>query len=72
MIWRHKLALAVILCFAASIGDAAFPAAAQTKPEGEMRFALYVTLAPAWLDPGESSPAISRRSGCCTHCMTLW
>jgi len=26
------------------------------KPEGEMRFALYVTLAPAWLDPGEASP----------------
>jgi len=29
-------------------------AAAQGKPEGEMRFALYVTLAPAWFDPGES------------------
>ena len=26
---------------------------AQTKPEGEMRWALYVTVAPAWLDPGE-------------------
>src|SRR5467141_1911566 len=24
-----------------------------TKPEGEMRWALYVTLAPAWFDPGE-------------------
>jgi peptide/nickel transport system substrate-binding protein len=23
------------------------------KPEGEMRYALYVTLAPAWFDPGE-------------------
>ena len=31
-------------------------AKAQTKPEGEMRFALYVTLAPAWLDPGEAQP----------------
>ncbi len=31
-------------------------AAAQGKPEGEMRFALYVTLAPAWLDPGEAVP----------------
>ena len=29
-------------------------AEAQTKPEGEMRWALYVTLAPAWFDPGES------------------
>src|SRR5262245_37799408 len=23
------------------------------KPDGEMRWALYVTLAPAWFDPGE-------------------
>ena len=28
------------------------PAPAE-KPEGEMRWALYVTLAPAWFDPGE-------------------
>ncbi len=28
-------------------------AAAQQKPQGEMRFALYVTLAPIWYDPGE-------------------
>jgi peptide/nickel transport system substrate-binding protein len=28
-------------------------AAAQAKPEGEMRWALYVTLSPAWLDPAE-------------------
>src|SRR5206468_2706598 len=26
---------------------------AQAKPEGEMRWALYVTVPPAWLDPGE-------------------
>jgi peptide/nickel transport system substrate-binding protein len=30
------------------------PAGAQAKPEGEMRWALYVTIAPAWLDPGEN------------------
>jgi peptide/nickel transport system substrate-binding protein len=29
------------------------PAAAQPKPEGEMRWALYVTLSPVWFDPGE-------------------
>ena len=29
------------------------PALAQAKPEGEMRWALYVTLSPAWFDPGE-------------------
>src|SRR5260221_9459710 len=30
-------------------------AGAQTKPEGEMRWALYVTLSPAWFDPAEVS-----------------
>jgi len=29
------------------------PVQAQPKPEGEMRWALYVTLPPAWFDPGE-------------------
>src|ERR1051325_428758 len=29
------------------------PAVAQSKPEGEMRWALYVTLSPLWFDPGE-------------------
>ena len=33
--------------------SAAGPAGAQTKPEGEMRFALYVTISPQWFDPGE-------------------
>ena len=28
-------------------------AAAQAKPEGEMRWALYVTMSPVWFDPGE-------------------
>src|SRR4249920_4118010 len=28
-------------------------AQAQPKPEGEMRWALYVTLSPVWFDPGE-------------------
>lgn len=29
------------------------PAAAQSKPEGEMRWALYVTLSPVWSAPLE-------------------
>ena len=29
-------------------------ARAQTKPEGEMRWAIYLTLSPAWFDPGDS------------------
>ena len=31
----------------------ALPASAQTKPEGELRYALYVTISPQWFDPGE-------------------
>jgi peptide/nickel transport system substrate-binding protein len=44
-----SLTLAVLLLSASGLG----PAGAQTKPEGEMRWALYVTLAPAWFDPAE-------------------
>jgi peptide/nickel transport system substrate-binding protein len=50
--WR-MLAGAAVLAWAMIVGGQD-QAAAQTKPEGEMRFALYVTLAPAWFDPGES------------------
>ena len=47
------LAIAVVIV-AALVADArAQPRPAPTKPEGEMRWALYVTLAPAWFDPGE-------------------
>ena len=34
-------------------GGLAGDAAAPTTPEGEMRWALYVTLSPLWFDPGE-------------------
>jgi peptide/nickel transport system substrate-binding protein len=53
--WWKKLAVAAVLGWAASAGDIG-SAMAQTKPEGEMKFALYVTIAPAWLDPGEAAP----------------
>ena len=43
------LALVVILL----AGGPVDRAAAQNKPEGEMRWALYVTLSPVWFDPGE-------------------
>ena len=42
-----------ILVVALLLGPGLTPAAAQAKPEGEMRWALYVTLAPAWFDPAE-------------------
>src|SRR5215469_13701661 len=43
------LFLMSVLLLAGAIGQAS----AQTKPEGEMRWALYVTLSPVWFDPGE-------------------
>jgi peptide/nickel transport system substrate-binding protein len=44
-----SLVLVAVLLLTAGLA----PAAAQAKPEGEMRWALYVTLAPAWFDPAE-------------------
>ena len=52
--WQ-KLVWASIVTLAVALGSPGSPTA-QTKPEGEMRFALYVTMAPAWLDPGEATP----------------
>jgi peptide/nickel transport system substrate-binding protein len=43
------LIIGAILLMGGSFNDAA----AQAKPEGEMRWALYVTLSPQWFDPGE-------------------
>jgi peptide/nickel transport system substrate-binding protein len=50
--WRILVGSAILAW--AVIDGGTGSAAAQTKPEGEMRWALYVTLAPAWFDPGES------------------
>jgi len=44
--------LALLVCILLGGGDLD-EAAAQAKPEGEMRWALYVTLSPVWFDPGE-------------------
>src|ERR1044072_9537258 len=52
--WK-KLASAAVLAWAASVGGSG-PGLAQTKPEGEMKFALYETIAPAWFAPGEAQP----------------
>ena len=47
---RGLISMVVVLCvLIASVGSAS----AQAKPEGEIRFAMYVTLAPAWYDPAE-------------------
>ena len=58
MMYRwHRLVSAALFAAAIVVGGGA-DVAAQGKPEGEMRFALYVTLAPAWLDPGEATPGV--------------
>jgi peptide/nickel transport system substrate-binding protein len=46
------LGLATWLCVLLAGGLWTTPAAAY-KPEGEMRFALYVTISPAWFDPAQ-------------------
>jgi ABC-type transport system substrate-binding protein len=46
------LAAVGLLCVVL-VGGPLEDAAAQPKPEGEMRWALYVTLSPMWFDPGE-------------------
>ncbi|HEY7437709.1 MAG TPA: ABC transporter substrate-binding protein [Methylomirabilota bacterium] len=48
---RSLVALILVVSLLSASGI--IPARAQTKPEGEMRWALYVTLAPAWFDPAE-------------------
>ncbi|HEY4909361.1 MAG TPA: ABC transporter substrate-binding protein, partial [Methylomirabilota bacterium] len=51
----RDFALAITIACALLLGALAGDAAAQTKPEGEMRWALYVTLSPVWFDPAEVS-----------------
>jgi hypothetical protein len=49
----RRVLVATALCVLVA-GAHARPAAAQTKPEGEMRWALYVTVSAQWFDPGET------------------
>ena len=49
----------VLLLCALLAGARPDEVAAQAKPEGEMRWALYVTLSPLWFDPAEVSGQIT-------------
>ena len=49
----RSLAVAALLCALIMGGLFGEVAAQGPKPEGEMRWALYVTLAPVWFDPAE-------------------
>ena len=48
--WMVLVAIGVVSAWLSGTRSVAAPA---TKPEGEMRWALYVTLSPAWFDPGQ-------------------
>src|SRR5262249_56107665 len=50
--FRARIFIGAVLCALLTSGLVG-RADAQGKPEGEMRWALYVTVPPAWLDPGE-------------------
>jgi peptide/nickel transport system substrate-binding protein len=51
---KRRLALGLVLFVSvALVVGSPGRAAAQAKPEGEMRWALYVSLVPAWFDPAE-------------------
>jgi peptide/nickel transport system substrate-binding protein len=47
------LCLLIAFIFALAAGTTGPAAAQQAKPEGEIKYALYVTISPQWFDPGE-------------------
>src|SRR2546427_10484643 len=49
----RRYALACVLVCALLGAGCVEPAASQSKPEGEMRWALYGTRPRLWVDPGE-------------------
>ena len=49
----RRVLATIALCALAAVADP-HHAAAQTKPEGEMRWAMYVTVSAQWFDPGET------------------
>src|SRR5215470_6528871 len=50
---RLAIGCVVVLVMALLAGGLFDRPAAENKSEGEMRWALYVTLSPVWFDPGE-------------------
>ena len=54
-----KTARTIASCFVAFALVSALPARPAAAAEGQMSFAVHVTLAPRWLDPGETESAIT-------------
>ena len=48
-----KALVVIALLIVGLVGGAEAQSPPAAKPEGEMRYALYVTLVSAWFDPGE-------------------
>ena len=55
----HRVVALVVASVIVLAGATGRLAHAQHKPEGEMRWALYVTFPPTWLDPGEVTGIIT-------------
>ena len=50
----YRLTLSLVTCLCVLLaGDVLAAPAAAYMPAGEMRWALYVTISPAWFDPGQ-------------------
>ena len=49
----RSFALVLVIALCSLLWTGPREATAQAKPEGEMRWALYVTLSPQWFDPAE-------------------
>src|SRR5689334_19766027 len=49
----RPLTVVILACLVVCLGVAG-DGGAQAKPDGEMRWALYVTVSPSWFDPGEA------------------
>src|SRR2546425_2860227 len=50
---RWRIVTVALVSLTVLVGAFVGTATAQAKPEGEMRWALYVTLSPLWFDPSE-------------------
>src|SRR5256886_16663772 len=50
---RWRIVTVALVSLTVLVGACVGTATAQAKPEGEMRWALYVTLSPLWFDPSE-------------------
>ena len=53
MIGLRRVGIGLLILVLVAVGGTGSVGAQAPKPEGEMRWALYVSLVPAWFDPGD-------------------